>query len=157
MYAPLKHRYPLAILALLGLLLSAVPLDAAQAQGSPSVSLVLSPSGTVDLGTEIAVTISYAGLDVDSDSSTIDYIFRADVKNADDTDADACEDQAGGYGLGVDRNMRRVDSNPEVRRGKVSADCPAGSYTIEAVISSAANVELGVGQRELHHWRAADG
>ena len=142
MCKPLKYRYPLAILALLGLLLSAVPLDAAHAQSSPSVAIELSPSDPVEPGTEIAVTISYAGLDVDSDGSTIDYIFRADVKNADDTDADTCEDEAGGYGLGVDRNMRRVDSNPEVRRGKVSADCPAGSYTIEAVIASAANVEL---------------
>ena len=55
---PLKYRYPIAILALLGLLVSTVPPDAAHAQSSPTVAIELSPSGTVEPGTEIAVTIS---------------------------------------------------------------------------------------------------
>ena len=138
----MKHRYPIAILALLGLLVSALLLDAAHAQSSPSVAIDLSPSGPVEPGTEITVTMSFHGLERDFDRSTIDYIFRADVKNADETDADACEDRNNGYGLGVDRYMRKVGENPEVRTGTVSADCPSGDYTIRAVIASAANVEL---------------
>ena len=142
MYASSKYRYPIAILALLGLLVSALLLDAAHAQSSPSVAIDLSPSGPVEPDTEITVTMSFHGLEQDSNRNDIDYIFRADVKNADETDADACGDRAGGYSLGVDRSMRIVDQYPEVRQGKVSADCPSGDYTIKAVIASAATVEL---------------
>ena len=110
----------------------------------PSVAITLSPSGSVEPGNEIAVTMSFSGLESDSDSGigTTDYIFRADVKDSANGDADICEDQAGGYGLGVDRYMHKVDEDPETRAGTVSADCPPGDYTIKASISSAANVEL---------------
>ena len=27
--------------------------------------------------------------------------------------------------------MKQVDENPEVRTGTISADCPAGEYTLE--------------------------
>ena len=106
------------------------------------MAIDLSPSGPVEPGAEITVTMSFHGLEWDFNRNDIDYIFRADVKNADETDADACEDHADGYGLGVDRSMRIVNQDPEVRRGKVSADCPSGDYTIEAVIASPDNVEL---------------
>ena len=101
-----------------------------------------SSSVTVDPGTAIAVTISFHGLEQDSNRNDIDYIFRAEVLNSDDTDADACEDRAGGYGLGVERYMRQVDQDPEVRRSKVSADCPAGAYTLRASLLSPDKVEL---------------
>ena len=101
-----------------------------------------SSSVTVDPGTAITVTMSFHGLEQDSNQNDIDYIFRADVLNSDDTDADACEDQAGGYGLGVDRYMRKVDQDPEVRKGAISADCPAGSYTLRASLLSPDSVEL---------------
>ena len=104
-----------------------------------SVSIVLSPSGEVEPGTEITVTMSFGGLEHDADADTKDYIFRADVVGA-----DQCEDQGGGYGLGVERHMYKVDENPEVRTGTISSDCPAGDYTVKASISSPNSVELAL-------------
>ena len=103
----------------------------------PAVSIGLSPSGFVAEGTEITVTMSFANLESDSDTSDTDYIFRADVVNS-----DQCENQAGGYGLGVERYMYKVDEDPETRRGTVSDACPPGDYTLEVSISSPDNVEL---------------
>ena len=62
----------------------------------PSVAIELSPSGSVAEGTEITVTMSFANLESDSDTSDTDYIFRADVR-----DADGCE----GGGIGKARYM----------------------------------------------------
>ena len=78
----------------------------------PAVAIGLSPSGSVAEGTEITVTMTFANLESDSDTSDTDYIFRADV-----VDSDQCENQAGGYGLGVERYMYKVDEDPETRRG----------------------------------------
>ena len=113
-----------------------------RAASGPAVTVALSPSDSVEPGTEITVTMSFDGLEADSDTSTIDYIFRTDVKNSDNGDADACEDRANGYGLGVDRYMHKVDEDPEIRAGSISADCPPGDYTVRASISSQENVEL---------------
>ena len=99
----------------------------------PAVAVELSPSGSVDEGTEIALTMSFANLESDSDTSDTDYIFRADVVNA-----DACE----GGGMGGDRYMYKVDEDPEVRAGTISASCAPGDYTVEVSISSPGNVEL---------------
>ncbi len=137
----MKRKLSYAVLAALGafalVVLSGVPLPyAAHAQASPSVAVSLS-SDTVEEGAAIAVTMSFSGLESDSDTATRDYVFRADVVGADE-----CEDQAGGYGLGVDRSMYQVDEDPEVRTGSVSADCPAGDYTVQASISSPDSVEL---------------
>ena len=99
----------------------------------PAVAIALSPSKPVDEGTEITVTMSFANLESDSDTSDTDYIFRADVRNA-----DGCE----GGGMGNDRYMYKVDENPEVRTGAISASCPPGDYTVEVSISSPNNVEL---------------
>ena len=57
-------------------------------------------------------------------------------------DADGCEEQAGGYGLGVDRKINQVDEDPEVRKGTISAGCPAGDYTVRASISDSGGGEL---------------
>ena len=113
-----------------------------RAASGPAVTVTLSPSDSVEPGTEITVTMSFDGLEADSDTSTIDYIFRTDVKNSDNGDADACEDRANGYGLGVDRYMHKVDEDSEIRTGMISADCPVGDYTVRATISSADSVEL---------------
>ena len=99
----------------------------------PAVAIELSPSGSVDEGTEIALTMSFANLESDSDTSDTDYIFRADVVNA-----DGCE----GGGMGIDRYMYKVDEDPEVRAGTISASCAPGDYTVEVSISSSGNVEL---------------
>ena len=99
----------------------------------PAVSIELSPSGSVAEGTEITVTMSFANLESDSDTSTTDYTFRADVVNA-----DACE----GGGMGKDRYMYKVDEDPEVRTGSVSASCAPGDYTVEVSVSSPGNAEL---------------
>ena len=108
----------------------------------PGVSIELSPVSVIEgEGDEIAVTMSFGNLTFDDDRTTIDYIFRADAKDSEDGDADGCENQAGGYGLGVDRKINLVDEDPEVRRGAISADCPAGVYTLRVSIS-ADSVEL---------------
>ena len=106
---------------------------AAPPTSGPAVAIALSPSGPVDEGTEITVTMSFANLESDSDTSDADYIFRADVVNA-----DACE----GGGMGNDRYMYKVDEDPEVRTGTISASCASGNYTVEVSISSPDDVEL---------------
>ena len=93
----------------------------------PAVAIGLSPSGSVAEGTEITVTMSFANLESDTDTSDTDYIFRADVVNA-----DACE----GGGMGKDRYMYKVDEDPEVRTGSISTSCAPGDYTVEVSISS---------------------
>ena len=137
----MKRKLSYAVLAALGafalVLLSGVPLPyPAHAQASPSAAVSLS-SASVEEGSAIAVTMSFSGLESDSDTATRDYVFRADVVGADE-----CEDQAGGYGLGADRYMYQVDEDPETRTGTISADCPAGDYTVQASISSPDDVEL---------------
>ena len=109
----------------------------AHAQASPTATVHLSPDVPVEPGTAIAVTMTFRNLEHDSDTATIDYVFRADVKDAHGSPADVCEDNAGGYGLGVDRYMRQVDENPEVRTGNVSNECPAGNYTVETTLCAA--------------------
>ena len=94
--------------------------NAAHAQSPPSAAVSLSDT-SVELGTAITVTMSFGGLNQDSDTSTTDYTFRADV-----TGADSCEDG----GMGKDRYMYRVDEGPEVRTGTVSASCPPGEFFV---------------------------
>ncbi len=102
---------------------------------------------SVEEGTEVTLTMSFANLESDSDASTTDYVFRADVKDWGNGDADGCEDEAGGgYGLGLDRHMNQVDEDLEVRTGTISADCPAGNYTVRASISSTDGVELAAAE-----------
>ena len=142
----MKHKLSLVTLAVLGALmlvvLSGVPShNAAHAQNSPSVAVELS-STSVTEGTAIAVTMSFGSLTPDDDRSTTDYTFRADVKDSENADADGCENEAGGYGLGVDRKINLVDEDPEIRRGGILADCPAGDYTVRASISDANGAEL---------------
>ena len=124
----------LALLAIFALAPAAVPLpDQAHAQDSPSAAISLSPSGSVDQGTAITVSMSFDNLASDSDTSTTDYIFRADVVNA-----DACE----GGGMGKDRYFYQVDEDPETRAGEISTDCPVGDYTVRVTLSAADNTEL---------------
>ena len=119
--------------ALSGVLLLPSSDSAAFAQSSPSVAVSLSPSGSVEQGTAITATMSFSNLEDDADTSTTDYIFRADVIGADE-----CE----GGGLGKTRYMYKVDEDLEVRGGSISAGCPAGDYTLRVSISSPDNVEL---------------
>ncbi len=114
---------------------------AAAPDPGPQAAIDLSADAVVE-GTEITVTMSFGGLESDADTATRDYVFRADVVDAENGAADACEDRANGYGLGVDRYMYQVDEDPEVRTGTISGDCPAGDYTLRASVSSPGNVEL---------------
>ena len=98
-----------------------------------SETVRLTAPATVPQNTEAAVAMSFGNLVSDSDTSTTDYIFRADV-----VDADGCE----GAGLGKDRYMYRVDEDPETRSGSISASCVPGDYALEASISSPEGVEL---------------
>ena len=102
---------------------------------SPTASIALSPSDAVEEGNDITATMSFGGLTSDADTSDVDYIFRADVVDADD-----CE--GGGGGIGFDRYMYKVDEDPETRTGTIPGDCPAGAYTLRVSISSADNTEL---------------
>ena len=136
---PLNTRALIGIAAVLGILalaslLAALPwwANLAHAQDSPSAALELS-ADSVAPGTAITVTMSFSNLETDSDTSTTDYVFRADVVGA-----EACE----GGGMGRDRYFYKVDEDPETRRGTVSADCPAGDYTVKVTLSSADNTEL---------------
>ena len=119
-----------------------VTVTRAEPASGPAATIELSPSGSVAEGTEITVTMSFGGLDRDSDPNDVDYIFRADVVSRADGNADGCEDQKGGYGLGVVRYMKQVDEDPEVRTGTVSASCTPGDYTVEVSVSSPGNIEL---------------
>ena len=114
---------------------------AAAPDPGPQAAIDLS-TDAVQEGTEITVTMSFSGLESDSDTATKDYVFRADVVDSENGDADACEEPANGYGLGVERYMYQVDEDPEVRTGTISAGCPAGDYTLRASVSSPGNVEL---------------
>ncbi len=136
---PLNPRALIGIAAVLGILavaglLAAQPWWAslAHAQDSPSAAVELSED-SVERGTAITATMSFSNLETDSDTATTDYIFRADVVGT-----DACE----GGGMGVDRYFYKVDEDPETRGGTVSADCPAGAYTVRVTLSSADNTEL---------------
>ena len=120
------------LVALSGVLLLPSSDNAAHAQSSPSVAVSLSDT-SVEQGAAITATMSFGGLTSDPDTSTTDYVFRADVVEADD-----CE----GGGLGVDRNINRVDEDPEVRTRTIAANCSPGAYTLRVSISSAGNTEL---------------
>ena len=98
----------------------------------PSIAIGLS-SGYVPENTSITATMNFSNLEFDSNTADTDYVFRADVVGA-----DVCE----GSGIGIDRYMYKVDQNPEVRTGTISADCPEGNYTLEVSVSSPENVEL---------------
>ena len=82
--------------------------------------------------------MTFSGLEADSDTSTTDYIFRADVLDSNNGDADDCE----GSGLGSGQDMAVVDEDPEVRTGTISADCSAGEYTVQVSISSSDSTVL---------------
>ena len=115
-----------------------VPAAVPPASG-PAVAIGLSPSGSVAEGTETTVTMSFGGLERDSDPNDVDYIFRADVvSRADGNSADICE----GKGIGSNRNFNQVDEDPEVRTGTVSASCTPGDYTLEVSITAADNVQF---------------
>ena len=89
-------------------------------------------------GAEITAVMSFGDLASDSDTSTTDYVFRADVVDSENGDADGCE----GGGMGKDRYFYKVDEDPETRQATISAGCPAGAYTLRVSISSAGNTEL---------------
>ena len=118
---------------------NAIEVARAEPSSDAAVAIGLSPSGPVEEGTEIPVTMSFGGLDRDSDPNDVDYIFRADVvSRADGNSADVCE----GKGIGSNRNFNQVDEDTEVRTGTVSASGTPGDYTVEVSISSPGNVEL---------------
>ena len=123
--------------ALSGVLLLPSSDNAAFAQSSANVDISLSDT-SVEQGTAITVTMTFSGLEADSDTSTTDYIFRADVVDSDNGDADGCE----GGGMGEGRNINQVDDAPEVRTGTISADCSEGEYTVRVSISSADSTVL---------------
>ena len=54
--------------------------------------------------------------------------------------ADDCE----GNGLGADRNINRVDEDPEVRSGVIAAGCPAGAYDLKVSITTPEDLGLAL-------------
>ena len=73
----------------------------------PAVAVELSPSGPVEEGTEITLTMSFANLESDSDTADTDYIFRANV-----VDADGCEGGGMGKAATCTRWTRTLRSAP---------------------------------------------
>ena len=108
----------------------------------PSIGLAIP---VTEQGAGGVLTLSFGSLAPDADADTTDYIFRADV-----VDADACE----GDGLGVDRYIHQVDEDPETHTGTISADCPVGRLHPGSEHIVARRSGAGLGERELHH-RAA--
>ena len=117
---------------------------AAWPQG-PAATIQLSSSGPVVVGTEIILTMAFSNLEFDSDASDVDYIFRADVMNSEGGDAEGCE----GGGMGRDRNINKVDEEPETRSATISSACPSGGYTVEVSLSSADGVDLASASADL--------
>ena len=76
----MSHRIrftpPAVLIAMVLVVLSGVLLlssdNAAHAQSSPSAAVSLSPSTSVESGTEITVTMSFSNLEADADTSTTD-------------------------------------------------------------------------------------
>ena len=95
----------------------------------------LSPSGPVEEGSEITVTMSFSDLEV---GGSDDLVWRADVFDSEEDDANACE----GAGLGIDQTMGAIDEDPEVRTAAISADCAVGDYTVKATLRAGDNVRL---------------
>ena len=118
-----------------------------------TASIALAPSDTMieGEGTEIAVTLSFGNLTFDDDRATTDYTFRADVKDSEDGDADGCE----GHDLGKDRYMYQVDEDPETRNATISADCPAGVYTLPGQYLQRRQRGTGLGHRRVFRPPAA--
>ena len=54
--------------------------------------------------------------------------------------ADECE----GNGLGADRNINKVDEDPEVRSGTIAAGCPVGDYNLKVSITTPGNLGLAL-------------
>ena len=136
----MKRKMSVATLVALGafvLVAFSGVLPAAHAQSWANVDISLSDT-SVEQGTAITVTMTFSGLEADSDTSTTDYIFRADVLDSYNGDADDCE----GSGLGSDQDMAVVDEDPEVRTGTISADCSGGEYTVWVRISSSDSTVL---------------
>ena len=109
------------------------------ARPNPSATISLSAT-SVPKGNQITATMSFEGLEFNADQNTTDYVFRADVVGA-----GSCE----GPGLGKDRYMYRVDEDPETRTGTISADCPAGDYTIEVTLTSPDDVVLAAASADF--------
>ena len=107
----------------------AAPVSALQ---GPTITLDLSESDPITVGTDFSITMSFGDLEFNSDTSDVDYWFRADV-----VDADECE----GGGTGRDRYMKMVDQDPEIRSAAVPATCPAGEYTVQVSLSNADGTE----------------
>ena len=123
------------------------PTPEPEADPEPSVSVEFSPSDFVEEGNEITATMSFGGLASDSDTSTIDYVVRADVLDSDNEAADDCE----GKGLGADRNINQVDDDPETRTGTISAECPAGGLHAAGQHIVCRRHRAGLGQRRFLH------
>ena len=96
----------------------------------PHVVIELSPSSTVPVGTEIAVTMKFASLPPEFDES---YRFLAQV---------AGEDRCHGEGLGIRRFIDTVDQDPEVRHGTIPGTCPEGDYQLGVTLYSGEEDEL---------------
>ena len=145
----LKTRFiTLTALGLLVLVAFSGVLPAAHAQSSANVDISLSDT-SVEQGTAITVTMTFSALEADSDTSTTDYIFRADVLDSYNGDADDCE----GSGLGSGQDMAVVDEDPEVRTGTNLRRLFSGSLYAAGQHLLCRQHRVGLGQRGLHHHR----
>ena len=137
----MKRNLSFAALAVLGafmlVVLSGVPSPyAAHAQSSPSVAVSLSDA-SVEQGAAITATMSFG--DLASDTSTTDYVFRADVLDSEDGDCRRLRGRTAWAPTGTSTRWARTRRPAP---GTIFAGCPAGTYTLRVSISSADNTEL---------------
>ena len=76
----------------------------------------------------------------------MDYVFRADVKDGDGNDVDACE----GPGMGADRNINEVGEGAASYTFTIAGDCPAGDHRAELTLSDPQGAELAGAHRNFN-------
>ena len=92
--------------------------------------------------------MSFSNLEQNSDTSTTDYIFRADV-----VDADGCE----GGGMGKERYFYKVDEDPETPRGHRLHRLPGRQLHRPGEPVGSGQHRACLGQRRFQHCRTRAG
>ena len=91
---------------------------------------------------QVDVEINVRGIPLDSDTSTLDLVVRAEIVDSQGNDANGCELT----GLGVNHDFYVIDeavSSVNVSFGGGSyADCPVGKYTIEITVKDGSSNTL---------------
>ena len=80
-------------------------------------------------GTEVSIAIALSNLEPDSDSQTVDYLFRIRVMQGPIINL-LCQ----GTGMNVIQELT-TDTGSSIQTATIPGTCPAGTYTIEVVLA----------------------